>query len=372
MTPRWPGWIALATVVIFGWSSRATACDVPNGNDQISDWAAIQCLLDLGETVALDADSQQFGYYIDQPLVLRKNGTTLTGTSAVGNRAMLYAMPQLDANGGGPILQIDSAVTRFTIRAVWFYGNRSNRPSPVCADDRAANLWLRGSGAFPGDLLLDNIESDQVPCQTSMNIDARNFEIGNSWFAFNNGDAITAWRCDHGYIHHNHFRDNEDVDIISGGGAGCRVEDNDIQHNFAHGWVGVMVGRFIQGGGDHTGSTFLRNIISSGLNLLSFGILVGNHPWNVNEDLVNSAGSTEGNRVSGAVLNLTVEASQNAQNPVAGSVQGNTVSGHQGTNGWAGCQWSFDYTVFVPHAGTITLQPGWTDFQFDSLVCTPQ
>jgi hypothetical protein len=255
---------------------------------------------------------------------------------------------------------------------VRFYGNRFNRPSPVCGGDRAANMFLRGNGAQTNSLLLDNIESDAAPCATSMNIDATNFEIGNSWIANNNGDGLTVWRCDHGYIHHSHFRDNTDIDVVVGGGPSCRVEDNDIQHNQSHGWAGLGVQWFPQGGGDHTGSTFLRNVISSGVNLLSFGVVVGLHPWDTTHDLTNVGEvgrSSNGNTISGAVLNLTVEA---AFSGVQGSVQGNSMSGHQGNNGWGGCQFSSDYTLYTPHLGNIVPQPGWVELQFDNLVCTPQ
>jgi hypothetical protein len=369
----------IAAIALFARGSRADACDTPNGNDQLSDYQAIQCLLDLGGTVVLDADTL-YAYFIDHPLVLRVNGTTLTSTSAYGNSALIEAMPDLDRNGGGPILSIDPSVTSYTLSNLWFYGDRFDRPNPVCAGDRGANVWVRGNGAFPGALLLSNIESDTAPCGTSMNVAASNFEIHNSWFA-NNGypgiqgggggpyaDGLTVWMCDHGYIHDNNFRDNTDIDVVIGGGPGCRVEYNTIQHILAHGWAGIHVGYFNGGNGDHSGSTYVGNTVSSSDNQLSFAVVVGFHPWGSGLDLVN-VGQVDNNTLSGAVFNLTVDASWFN---VLGEVQGNSASGHRGNFGLGSCTLSADYTVYLPHAGQINLQSDWLDMRYDDGTCIPQ
>jgi hypothetical protein len=371
--------IAAVAIVIFPCGSRALACDIPNGNDQVADTAALQCLLDQGGTITLNADVQ-FGYYVDSPLTLRVNGTTLLGTTAFSNRALILAMAALDGPpaNGGPILQVDPAVTSYTLSNIWLYGNKFNRPSPVCAGDRGANMWLRGTAPFVGAILLDNIASDQAPCGTSMNVTATNFEIRNSWFDFNGypgiqgggggpfADGLTVFRCDHGYIHDNHFNDNTDVDVVVGGGPGCRVESNIIQHSQNHGWAGIHVGFFDGGNGAHNGSTFIGNTVSSGLNLLSFGIVVGPHPWNASENLTD-AGAVQSNSISGGVINLGVEA--DSLGTVVGNVVGNTPSGHQGNFGLFGCSISADYTVFEPHVGQMSLQFGWVSLSFDNGRC---
>ena len=81
-------------------------------------------------------------------------------------------------------------------------------------------------------------------------------------------------------------------------------------------------------------------------------------------------GSVQGNTASGAVINLAVEA--DTFDSVVGDVQGNNTSGAQGTFGLGSCTIAANYSVYVPHAGLITLQSDWYDLKFDNNVCTPQ
>ncbi|HWQ00435.1 MAG TPA: hypothetical protein VNK92_08185, partial [Vicinamibacterales bacterium] len=135
-------------------SSPGTAagqCPQPNGNDREPDTAAIQCLLDQGGTVVLDADTL-YAYYIAPPgLVLRTSGTTLTSTSRYGYRALLEATTDLQT----PILRVEDWVSNYTISRIWFYGNKyARRGIANCTGDQTDNLWLRGSY-----FLIDDIAS---------------------------------------------------------------------------------------------------------------------------------------------------------------------------------------------------------------------
>jgi hypothetical protein len=129
-----------------------------------------------------------------------------------------------------------------------------------------------------------------------------------------------------------------------------------------------MLGRFAGGDGNHGGSTWSGNGISSGLNKLAFGIMVGHHPWDVTLNLT-SAGSVTSNTASGAVINLAVEGITGG-----GAVTANSASGAQGTQGYGGCTTPNvpkNYTVYHPHAGSATLQSGSFELQFDSGTCLP-
>jgi hypothetical protein len=247
---------------------------------------------------------------------------------------------------------------------------------------QAANLHLNGSG-----WLLDNIESDTAPCGTSTLVlpSSSSFEIRNSWFA-NNGwdfgggsctptqcwsDGLTVLNCPNGYIHNNHFRDNTDVDLIVGGGQNCTVQGNTIEHILSFAYAGLMLTYFGGGNGDFGGSTFSGNSVSASANKLGFGLMVGLHPWTTQYDVVNT-GNVTGNTVSGAAINLFVEATLTG---AVGTVAGNSLSGAQGTRAKDSCPAGtlpLNYAVYLPHAGSIGLDPGWLTLNYDNAVCTPQ
>jgi hypothetical protein len=110
-------------------------CPEPNGNDQESDYVAIQCLLDQGGTIVLNADVQ-FGYYLDRGLRLWQSGTSLTGSSAFGYRALLWAMPSIDSQpspADSVLFRVEPWVTDYTISNIAFNGNRFSRPNARCA-----------------------------------------------------------------------------------------------------------------------------------------------------------------------------------------------------------------------------------------------
>ena len=317
----------------------------------------------------LDSDVL-YGYFVGPPgLVLRTSGTTLTSRSAYGWKALLQATTDLQS----PMLRVEDWVSNYTISRIWFHGERFNRRGVAsCTSDQTNNLWLRGSY-----FLIDEIDSTDAPCQSSATVEGDHFEIRNSWFA-NNGwdepsggpwaDGLTVWRCGNGYIHHNHFIDNTDIDLVVGGGSNCRVEYNQIEHRLSYGFAGIHVGWFPNGNGNHAGSTYFGNTITSGYDKLAFGLVIGFHPWSSKIQLVDS-GRVVDNAISGAVINLAVEADKTGA--VVGEVTGNTMWGAQGQNGFGACTYRADYTVFTPHTGWIVLQPDWWfQLQFDDGVCT--
>lgn len=237
------------------------------------------------------------------------------------------------------------------------------------SDNSTQNLQLRGAR-----FLVDNVEVRAAPCQAGADLEGSQFEVRNSWFAFNGwaepgpwADGITVFRCDNGYIHHNEFWDNTDIDLVVGGGPNCRVEFNNIRHTQDYGFAGIHVGYFDSGAGNHSGSTYFGNTVSSGFDKLAFGIVVGFHPWKTNLQL-SDTGRVISNTVSGAVINLAIEASFST---VVGEVTGNSLSGAQGSNGLGNCTISTNYTVYQPHASGITFQGAWFELQYDNGECIP-
>ena len=343
----------------------------PNGNDMEPDDDSIQCLLDQGGTVTLDADVSN-GYFISRGLVLRRNGTVLTSSSAAGFNALLQATATLHA----PILQVESeAVSNYTIEKMFFWGSKFTRPCNRQADiHENVNVRLRG-----GPFTIDNIESDAAPCGSSTVVDSttHDFEIKNSWFA-NNGfqvntlghdgdwsDGLTVHACQNGRVHDNNFRDNTDVDLIFGGtrrdeygqaDAQCLVYGNHISHIAAHGFAGLMVGFFgnALNTAEHAGAEYLDNTVSSASDMLAFGVMVGNHPWDVTTWVKNV--NVHGNQATGAVVNLAIDGI------TSGLVQDQTVSAPRGTQSYPCPTTAADYTAY--DYGPSDLQAGFLPRNF--------
>lgn len=350
-------------------------CEQPNGNDELDDSRAIECLLNLtpGGTVVLNADVT-YGYYIGQTVILRTSGVTFTSTSQWGYRALLIAMPNLNGN----IFEVqDGTISDYTISRIWFYGDKYDRVNPPCGSDDAANVRLRGTR-----FTVDDVESAAAPCATSMVLDGTtsDFEVRDSWFA-NNGwpegsghgsnwaDGLTLNQCRNGWVHHNHFVDNTDVDLVTGGTGNdrwCVIENNFIDHYQWHGFGGIHVGWFpsdIPGvAGNHSGLRVSGNTINSGYNHLAFGLVVGSHPWSMDPlKQATHAGSVFSNGMSGAVVNLGVDGAF-----AGGSVTGNTYTGNQGNWGLY-CTASMNYGA--GHNGGATVEGGFTPFKWDNGNC---
>ena len=164
-------------------------------------------------------------------------------------------------------------------------------------------------------------------------------------------------------VHHNVLEDNTDIDLVVGGGTGCDIFGNTITNTYHHAFGGLQVGWFPNGGGNHSGVSYRNNSISSLANKLAFGLIVGFHPWNPLQPVVN-AGTVSGNQSSGAVVNLAVDGIN------AGTVQDNTVSGARGTEGF-NCNIPADYTAI--HFGSdVSLQTGWIARHYHPVGCGSQ
>lgn len=192
------------------------------------------------------------------------------------------------------------------------------------------------------------ILSQQARCGSSMEVNGDDFEIANSRFMDNgthNGnyvsDGITVNRCKktssgpEESVHDNLIKNNTDVGLVSGGGAaagrGCVMRDNQITQNNATAYVGLHIGNFIGGGGDHTKMTYGPNTVT-GNGFLSAGVMAGFHAFGDCTKPV-FGGTISGNTVVGAFVDLLVDGYTN------GTITGNTLSVPSGVHDlFANCQ----------------------------------
>jgi hypothetical protein len=114
-------------------------------------------------------------------------------------------------------------------------------------------------------------------------------------------------------------------------------------------------------GANHQGMTIRGNAVTSTLDRLAFGVMVGHHPWK--ESVTQTAGEVKGNQSAGSVTPLAIDGID------SGSVTGNSPSGNQGTNGLFFCTLSALYTA--EHFGSATIQPGWYWRSYHGGNCTP-
>jgi hypothetical protein len=358
-------------------SSLSDSCPAADPNDFLPDDEALQWCLDAGGVIALSAATTGPGYLLTQGLVLSKSNTTLIGRPG-GTPVVLLADPLLDA----PMLRVEpTTVSNYTISSLHFDGNRTQRTALFrCAQGydlrtHGYNVLLRGST-----FLVEKVDSSHAMCGSAMEISGDSFWIRFNHLADNGfqegevavneawSDGITAGICDNGAIYSNTLVDNTDVDLIvgphslpSGQGSLCIVQNNSIQHVQRYGYAGLMSGF----GGNHFGMIIRSNTVTSALNKLSFGVMVGHHPWDdglqgfTNQDF----GEVGSNTTTGSVTPLAIDGI------TSGQVTGNSPSAPQGTNGFQNCTLSAVYTA--ADYGTATVQPGgyWRTYHFGN--CTP-
>jgi hypothetical protein len=89
----------------------------------------------------------------------------------------------------------------------------------------------------------------------------------------------------------------------------------------------------------HPNGWFADNHVSSSLDLLSFGIMVGVHPWDSNM-WTHNVGVIESNTSSDAVVNLAIDGID------GGTVRNNTLIGATGSRGYpSDCHVSAEFTL---------------------------
>jgi hypothetical protein len=304
-------------------------------------------------------------YDIGSSLLLTRDNLVFTGDTIGG--AVLRARPALR----GAMLVVSDSADGWELSNLVFDGNRANRLyASSCAGYRGAYTNIQARGTY---WTIANVQSNATLCGTALEVKGAYYVIRNSDFR-NNGthggaasepwaDGVTLLTCDHGQVHDNHFLDNTDVDIVNGGGDACVIERNTIDHVAQYGYAGIMVGYFDEGfPGVHRTNHVRSNLVRSALNRLAFGTVVGLHPWVANVTV--EGGTVQNNAMSGAVHNLAVDGIS------SGSVQGNTMSNSQGTQGFR-CTQPLSFTA--AHSGSATIQAGYVEYQHHYLACgTPQ
>jgi hypothetical protein len=328
-------------------------CPAADPNDNNPDDAALNACLSGGGTITVVHGSP--GYILTQALSITVPGTTLIGDSALAN---FVARSDIS----GRMLQALN-VGSVTLQNLWFDGNKGARSSCNHGDGTGTNLTVISDG-----LRIDNVGSINALCGSAAEVQGTGIEISNSYFAQNGyayptgpwSDGLTVWECTNGSIHNNDFADNTDVDLIVGGANGCSVYGNGITHYNTRGLAGIMVAWFGGLNGNHANSSYHDNTVSANQNLLSFGLMVGQHPWTLDpSQQVSDAGSVYSNSINGAVVNLAVDGT------TGGSVSGNGYSGAQGSAGYP-CTHSSNYAA--AHFGG-SIQPGYESFAFDAGYC---
>jgi parallel beta-helix repeat protein len=356
-------WFGALTPKVVITVSPGGGCAAANPNDSAVDDSPLQCLLNGGGRIELAPGSP--GYVVGQGLNLAQNGTYLTSSNAP-TKATLLAGTSLAA----PILSVNDK-SSFTLESLLFDGNKTARRGGVvtCQGYRIAGTNVAIGGSTSSGFVLRSIESSRALCGTSLQIHGSSFEVADSTFNDNGSatpnfsgeepwaDGITTGLCAGGWIHGNTITNATDVGIVDGGGANCTIENNTIRQTSAHAFAGLAVHNFaLEGNGNHAGSIFQSNTITSGLNLLDFGISVGIHPWDAS--LATSGGTVRFNTVSGARVNLAVDGYSN------GTVDGNTLSSPQGSLGGCGAT---NYSV--GHTTGSCLQCGWTVRSWHGFTC---
>ncbi|HEV3142209.1 MAG TPA: right-handed parallel beta-helix repeat-containing protein, partial [Vicinamibacterales bacterium] len=259
-----------------------TTCDAANPFDHEPDEVALQACLDNFEWVLLKPDylPGYVGYIVNDTVKLKHDHILLT-TAESPHMATILAGPKL----GAPMLRASTS-NNYEISFIRFDGNRENRDvrDHPCDDARQfGNVQLTGSGFH-----IRYVESIGAVCGSAMAVGGANtFEIVSSIFADNGrqpedahgisglwADGLTVFGCRDSTIRDNALWDNTDVDLGVNGGPRCSVYRNTITHGGKYAFAGLVAGDPSTSGGE-----FSDNIVSSGYNLLGFGIAVGCHPW---------------------------------------------------------------------------------------------
>ena len=338
----------------------ATTCEAANPFDNNPDHVALQACLDNFDDVLLKPSGLPgyVGYIVGDTIKIKRPGALLT-TADNPHKATIVAGRELSSS---MLRGLD--VDNFEISFIRFDGNRDRRLPLVKPCDGLRNY--RNVEVISNGFRIRYIESTGAVCGSALTVgDSSNFEIYGSSF-YDNGaqpedasgiagfwaDGLTVFKCVNAVIRDNQLWDNTDIDLAVNGGTACSVYRNTISHSYRYGFAGLVAGDPARSGGE-----FSDNVISSGYNLLGFGILVGCHPWPQCGGGYVSNVSLYRNFSHGAVVNLAVDGLN------GGRIEDNVAVGAQGDR-LVNCHGSANYTVgHVVNVGR--LQSGYTVRTFD-------
>ncbi|MEX2090825.1 MAG: hypothetical protein WD989_01670 [Candidatus Paceibacterota bacterium] len=348
--------------------------DCGNPNDWEPDDSPLQACLNKGGHIVLASGGP--GYIVNSQALMIRPGTSLASANLADRARIIAGRDLFD-----PILRAEGLSPGDSIKNIIFDGMVDEM-----APDGPYRRHLGSCGAkSPGNVIVtgrnfvfDNNDSVKALCGSALGVYGENFLITNNNIVSNGrdknsgvpglpwADGMTVLYCGGGYIAHNKFEDNTDIDLVLGGGRKCVVELNTIVHKNKHAFAGLAIGNFDgDGQGDHTNSEYRGNkVYSTRPNVLSIGILVGSHPWSSRVDIKN-AGRIVANTSYGNVMNFVVEG------VYGGEIFGNTIRDPQGEDSLCGRRQA-NFTVFPPHSVGVEIQEGWTSMQIDDFSCSFQ
>ena len=368
------GAVCLASMALLSPAAALGPC-LPDASpsDGIEDSAAIQACLNQGGVVSLSPGSSP-GYLIERGLKMGNNTTLLSadGKATLAAHSMLGAEPILSVLG-----------SNWRISDVVFDGRKYERDAMgLCwsGDKRGYNLKVEGT-----DFSITHVDTIDAMCGTGLEIVGANFEVAFVFAAYNGrevgewpnapfqwADGMTVVYCDNGHIHDNTFIDNTDFDLLFGGGPNCSVHHNEIYHQIRFAFAGLNIGNMDAGKwdgygskwrGNHHGSNFFQNRVSSRPGMLMYGLSVGSHPFTPETEtftVFNAGGFTQ-NSASGAQVNLIVDGVLN------GEIYGNTLEHPQGHRSeYNNCRVSANY--ITGHTGFAS-RGAFTAMTMDNGVC---
>lgn len=338
-------------------------CPAADPSDANPDSAAINACLAAHLAVYLVPGSP--GYIIDDDIHVARTGATL---SSVGGKATLRADPGLAR------AMVRGEADNITITELILDGNRQNRTtSAFCTNPETgrypgfygSNLIVAGIG-----FSVHHVDTVNAMCGSGLEASGTNFTVHSVYSASNGeeaatdgtggkwADGITVLRCNSGNVHDNYMLDNTDVGLVVFKGTNCMVRYNTVVNSSRYAFAGLKVGDpGAESESSLAGSLFHDNQVTSGYNLMTFGLMVGNHPWNANS-LMTDVGEVSYNTVSGAMANLVVDGI------AAGTIVSNSMNNPQGTRKMgSGCWRNANYTA--SDFGNAVLQAGWVLQSFD-------
>ena len=255
-----------------------------------------QCLDDMkksGGTLALAA-----GAYTIATQVLLSNSITLTtlGKSAAApcstepghGCAELRAAAGLVTDFGILKMNGPSAVDHIVLN-----GRKDKRAAAraACATDVKYNVQGFNGLMVGTSVRFTNSASINAACGTGMAVDGSDVTIASSSFAYNgthgqgllHADGLTLLQGVRMTIVGNSFRNNTDVDLITGGIVNSRIAYNTITHDGSYAssaYAAVMIQAMTGTDGNHSGTVIENNYIDCGPGMgCGIGLLIGSTPW---------------------------------------------------------------------------------------------
>ena len=182
-------------------------------------------------------------------------------------------------------------VNNFELSFLILDGNKANRfnlyPAHCNANYRENGMsaTLKGSGFSIHDVTIEN-----TMCGSALELSGSNFNVYNNTIV-NSGyseggpaggaqpyaDGITLIQCINANVSDNRVFEATDVGIVVGQSTtqNCNVSRNTVRNQSTYAFAGISNG----GPTAHSGSYVSDNIVESGLNLMGFGVWVGEGPW---------------------------------------------------------------------------------------------